>query len=590
MWGQERNRNCRTRPSAGCCLIAAARSVPYPPVANVSYLREAETQRGVLRGRGGLPTSTRRSGPGRYVVAGIMLVVVAAVVVFGVLLASAKASLTATPSALAKVGMPLGGGTVQRVSVVTGPHSRPVPVVLRNGSLIVPAQAVPAGTSYSVQVVVKRPGWISWIAGSTERLDLTVTIPAASLRSHFVTIPHGGTLQLRFKQPIAVYSYGLNAEHLTRHVLATPTDVITLPHDSSNAGSIFVSAAPRIWESARPSVVSYFPGGGAATAVASPAPGTQLTSTTPITLMFSKPVSTVLGSHMPPVSPVTQGTWHTLNSHTIQFQPEGYGYGLGAKVQIPLPSGVHLAGGQQSAVANSGTWTVPGGSTVRLQQMLATLGYLPVNFTQTGASVALTPQAQEAAAVQAPAGTFSWRYPNTPSWLVNAWQSGSFGEITKGAVMAFENDTGMAADGVPGPQVWRALMTAVIHNQRSTFGYTVADVNEGSPETLNVWHNGHTVVSTPVNTGIPQAPTAKGTFAVYEHLPVTTMSGTNPDGSHYSDPGIPWTSYFNGGDALHGFIRGSYGTPQSLGCVEMPFATAGRVYPFTPIGTLVHVT
>ena len=57
------------------------------------------------------------------------------------------------------------------------------------------------------------------------------------------------------------------------------------------------------------------------------------------------------------------------------------------------------------------------------------------------------------------------------------------------------------------------------------------------------------------------------------------MSGTNPDGSHYSDPGIPWVSYFNGGDALHGFIRASYGFPQSLGCVEMPYSEAGAGLP-----------
>jgi hypothetical protein len=104
-----------------------------------------------------------------------------------------------------------------------------------------------------------------------------------------------------------------------------------------------------------------------------------------------------------------------------------------------------------------------------------------------------------------------------------------------------------------------------------------------------VWHNGKTVVSTPVNTGIANAPTAQGTFAVYEHLPVTTMSGTNPDGSHYSDPGIPDVSYFNGGDALHGFTRAQYGFPQSLGCVEMALGPAGRVWPYTPIGTLVNV-
>ena len=70
---------------------------------------------------------------------------------------------------------------------------------------------------------------------------------------------------------------------------------------------------------------------------------------------------------------------------------------------------------------------------------------------------------------------------------------------------------------------------------------------------------------------------------------MTTMTGTNPDGSHYVDPGIPWVSYFHGGDALHGFVRGSYGFPQSDGCVEMPPANAEVVYPLTPLGTLVTV-
>ncbi len=92
-----------------------------------------------------------------------------------------------------------------------------------------------------------------------------------------------------------------------------------------------------------------------------------------------------------------------------------------------------------------------------------------------------------------------------------------------------------------------------------------------------------------MNTGVASAPTASGTFPVFEHLPVTTMTGTNPDGSQYSDPGIQWVSYFNGGDALHAFDRASYGTPQSDGCVEMPEDAAARVYPFTPIGTIVNV-
>jgi lipoprotein-anchoring transpeptidase ErfK/SrfK len=143
---------------------------------------------------------------------------------------------------------------------------------------------------------------------------------------------------------------------------------------------------------------------------------------------------------------------------------------------------------------------------------------------------------------------------------------------------------------VAGPAVWKALINAAVTGQRSSFGYTFVHVSEGSPESINVWHSGRTVVTGPVNTGIPQAPTAQGVFAVFEHARSVTMSGTNPDGSHYSDPGVPWVSYFNGGDALHGFLRASYGTAQSLGCVEMPYSEAAAVYPFTPIGTIVDVT
>ena len=161
--------------------------------------------------------------------------------------------------------------------------------------------------------------------------------------------------------------------------------------------------------------------------------------------------------------------------------------------------------------------------------------------------------------------------------------------VTRGALMAFENAHEMTTDGEAGPAVWHALMHAMDAREHSTAaGYTFVMVSEGS-ESLQLWHDGSIRLSTPVNTGIASAPTELGTFPVYEHIASGTMSGTNPDGSHYEDPGIPWISYFNGGDALHGFLRASYGSPQSLGCVEMPYATAGRVWPYTPIGTLVHI-
>ena len=96
-------------------------------------------------------------------------------------------------------------------------------------------------------------------------------------------------------------------------------------------------------------------------------------------------------------------------------------------------------------------------------------------------------------------------------------------------------------------------------------------------------------VGIPVNTGAPGADTTDGTYAVFEHVRYSDMKGTNPDGSTYNDPNVPYASYFNGGDALHGFIRASYGSPQSNGCVEMSYADAALVWPLTPIGTLVTV-
>jgi lipoprotein-anchoring transpeptidase ErfK/SrfK len=40
---------------------------------------------------------------------------------------------------------------------------------------------------------------------------------------------------------------------------------------------------------------------------------------------------------------------------------------------------------------------------------------------------------------------------------------------------------------------------------------------------------------------------------------------------------------------VHGFLRGSYGSPQSLGCVELPYAAAGTAYQLMNYGTLVTV-
>ena len=170
------------------------------------------------------------------------------------------------------------------------------------------------------------------------------------------------------------------------------------------------------------------------------------------------------------------------------------------------------------------------------------------------------------------------------------WTPGTSNVLTKGAVMRFEDVHQMTTDGEAGPGVWNALLADAAAGTVSTGAYNYVLVNKTVPQTATVYSNGTSVYSSPANTGIAGAETASGTFPVFEHLTVTTMRGTNPDGSKYVDPGIPWVSYFNGGDALHGFVRPGYGYPQSDGCVEMPPPNAQVVYPYTPIGTLVTVS
>jgi hypothetical protein len=214
------------------------------------------------------------------------------------------------------------------------------------------------------------------------------------------------------------------------------------------------------------------------------------------------------------------------------------------------------------------------------EQLLAETNYLPLTFT---------PSLQGAdPGVQVP-GTFTWSYPQLPATLSSQWRVGVDNVLVTGALMAFQNANGLPTTGVADPTTWDDLVSAAENGTVDASTYNYVSVTENDPETLTLYVAGVPTFHTLVNTGISVAPTATGTYPVYLRYTSQTMTGTNPDGSHYSDPGIPWISYFNGGDALHGFIRYSYGFAQSLGCVEMPFASAKTVWPSTPIGTLVTI-
>jgi peptidoglycan hydrolase-like protein with peptidoglycan-binding domain len=261
------------------------------------------------------------------------------------------------------------------------------------------------------------------------------------------------------------------------------------------------------------------------------------------------------------------------------------------------PAGVRSRSGTLLASSYTASFTIEAASVLRLQQLLAELDYLPLAFvppagSSSGSSSALAhePTTSSAIPLDPQPGSFAWRFPNIPPSLAALWQPGAPNVITTGAVMAFESDHGLADDGVAGPLVWSALLQAVAQRQVDTAPYDYVMVSTALPETLRVWRDGTVIFSSLANTGIPASPTQLGTWPVYLRYLSTTMSGYNPDGTYYSDPGVPWVSYFHGGDAIHGFLRASYGFPQSLGCVELPYAAAETVWPMTPIGTLVTVS
>ncbi len=186
-------------------------------------------------------------------------------------------------------------------------------------------------------------------------------------------------------------------------------------------------------------------------------------------------------------------------------------------------------------------------------------------------------------------GRYVWRFRSLPAAFRSLWHVGTDNVILKGALMRFQSVNNLPTTGQMDTTTWKLLSVAALQHRYDPMTYNDVLVTQSLPQKLKLYQNGRLTYTSFVNTGISVSPTQNGTFPVYLHYVTTTMSGTNPNGTKYHDPGIPWVSYFNGGDALHGFLRGSYGSPQSLGCVEMPFANAGVVWPHTPIGTLVTV-
>ena len=194
---------------------------------------------------------------------------------------------------------------------------------------------------------------------------------------------------------------------------------------------------------------------------------------------------------------------------------------MGSQLHVQLPRAVAIASGASLHTTSDIGWTVPAGSILRAQQLLAEQGYLPVEWRPAAARVAHTPGAEVKAAVDPPAGSFAWRYPDTPHQLQALWSAGQENEITRGAVMKFENQHELTADGLVGPTVWHALLHDVIARKRLGEPYSYVYVRRAVPEVLTLW-----------SAGAPcsRARRTRGSRAPKRHSGPIPCSSTSPKG------------------------------------------------------------
>jgi lipoprotein-anchoring transpeptidase ErfK/SrfK len=536
-------------------------------------------------------------------VGGLVLVVGIAVVA-AVFLARPGVSLSSSGNALVQVH--LSGLGTEMTGLSATSQGQPV-VLVRQGDDLFPAGRLTQGRTVQVTVTARPPSWLHGLLGSGGSTVETVRTPVAPAPAPMATVlSDSGLAAVRFASPVSdvQYRFAGGASHVIH--LSQPATVADLPAPSKvAAGSLQVTAAPMVWESlpSQTHTVAWFvaAAGQGPVALADPAPGTASTvSNGPLALTFDETVAEALGSVRPTLSPAVAGTWSEPAPDRLVFTPAGFGFGPGTAVTVRFdrPVSVVGAGTSSAAAASVYHFTVAPGSLLRLEQILAQLHFLPLDFTPaTGVSTPTTFAGELATMSQPLAGTFTWHWASTPATLRTQWAAGSPGVLVNGALMSFESAHGIY-DGIQlddqsgaqtaGAATWRALLQAAAVNQTDTTPYSYVFVTKALPETLTVWQNGSVLLTSLANTGIPQAPTADGTYPIYERFTQNTMSGTNPDGSTYHDL-VYWINYFNGGDAVHAFVRGSYGFPQSLGCVELPGSAAAVVYSDLKIGDLVTV-
>jgi peptidoglycan hydrolase-like protein with peptidoglycan-binding domain len=316
------------------------------------------------------------------------------------------------------------------------------------------------------------------------------------------------------------------------------------------------------------------------------APGAKVADgTRPLTVTLSGPVAP--NSPEPTLRPAVAGSW-TVSADSEVFTPASTLKPC-TSYQLTIWADTTAAGYSRLGRRRTISLQVACPPIAGMQQALARLGYLAAKLRPLY-TVAI-PSGRETraeAAVHAfdpPRGRLAPDPADAPPV-----EMGKLDAVTKGALTVYQSIHGLPETGEPDAATWASVLSSEAADRRDPDPYTWVSVTESLPETLEVHRGHHVVFSTPANTGVPGAETERGIFPIYSRFVSTTMSGTDVDGTKYKVPDVPWVNYFNGGDAVHGYPRASYGFPQSNGCVELPIEAAHTVFGMLRLGDIVEVT